>query len=153
MSRALRDGSAGVAKWTAKKAIQSALGESAEEFTQEITEYGFGKLAGQERRDSEQLAKDALAGAIYGGIVGGAMGSSMYYANRRNLSKALQKTGMDEALANKTAQNAIDAGTEQARKEIITRAQLEDRFGDAYTGLIDKIDSALTFTGWQNNNP
>ena len=43
----------------AKKAIR---GESAEEFTQEITEYGFGKLAGQERR--ERTAKEHWRGCM-----------------------------------------------------------------------------------------
>ena len=52
---------------------------------------------------------------------------------------------MSPELANATAQDAIDAGTTTARKEIITRGQLQDRFGGAYTGLIDKIDSALSF--------
>lgn len=136
-----------VIKTGAKKAIRQgilgAAGEGAEEFLQEGTGWILGKFAGQERRDAEQMLKDATTNAIYGALVGGVMGTGMYYVNRRNLTNLFKKAGIPEAEAKSLATQTIEDGKTPVINEIKTVSELENYYGDSFNKLVDKIESAL----------
>ena len=142
-----------IAQGAIKQLGKAALGEAAEEFTQEIAEYMSditldfmtNKSIYNDRTPMEAF-KDALTGAVYGALGGGTMGFGMYYANRNALQQQFERAGYAPADAKQMAINAIDVAKDVVLREIITRDQLEKKYGQAYTDLVNKTYASLKET-------
>lgn len=135
-----------IANGALKQLGKAAIGEAAEEFTQEMTEYLSdqtldlitNKSIYNDRTPMEAF-KDALTGAVYGALGGGTMGFGMYYANRNALQRQFENAGYAPADAKQMAVNAVDTAKQVVLREIITRDQLEKKYGQAYTDLVNKV--------------
>ena len=142
-----------IAQGAIKQLGKAALGEAAEEFTQEIAEYMSditldfmtNKSIYNDRTPMEAF-KDALTGAVYGALGGGTMGFGMYYANRNALQRQFENAGYAPADAKQMAINAVDTAKDVVLREIITRDQLEKKYGQAYTDLVNKTYASLKET-------
>ena len=142
-----------IAQGALKQLGKAALGEAAEEFTQEIAEYlsdmtldfMTNKSIYNDRTPMEAF-KDALTGAVYGALGGGTMGFGMYYANRNALQQQFERAGYAPADAKQMAINAVDTAKDVVLREIITRDQLEKKYGQAYTDLVNKTYASLKET-------
>lgn len=142
-----------IANGALKQLGKAALGEAAEEFTQEMAEYMSditldfmtNKSIYNDRTPMEAF-KDALTGAVYGALGGGTMGFGMYYAHRTILQKQFENAGYAPADAKQMAINAIDTAKDVVLREIITRDQLEKKYGQAYTDLVNKTYASLKET-------
>lgn len=142
-----------IAQGAIKQLGKAALGEAAEEFTQEMAEY----LSDQtldwmtnksiyNDRTAMDAFKDALTGAVYGALGGGTMGFGMYYAHRNMLQKQFENAGYTPEDAKQMAVNAIDVAKDVVLREIITRDQLEKKYGQAYTDLVNKVYNSIKET-------
>ena len=142
-----------IAQGAIKQLGKAALGEAAEEFTQEMAEYlsdmtldfMTNKSIYNDRTPMEAF-KDALTGAVYGALGGGTMGFGMYYAHRNILQKQFESAGYAPADAKQMAINAIDTAKDVVLREIITRDQLEKKYGPAYQDLVTKTYNSLKET-------
>lgn len=142
-----------IANGALKQLGKAAIGEAAEEFTQEIAEYMSditldfmtNKSIYNDRTPMEAF-KDALTGAVYGALGGGTMGFGMYYANRNALQKQFENAGYAPADAKQMAINAVDTAKDVVLREIITRDQLEKKYGQAYADLVNKTYASLKET-------
>lgn len=142
-----------IAQGALKQLGKAALGEAAEEFTQEMAEYisditldfMTNKSIYNDRTPMEAF-KDALTGAVYGALGGGTMGFGMYYAHRTILQKQFENAGYAPEDAKQMAINAIDTAKDVVLREIITRDQLEKKYGQAYTDLVNKTYASLKET-------
>lgn len=142
-----------IAQGALKQLGKAALGEAAEEFTQEIAEYMSdmtldfmtNKSIYNDRTPMEAF-KDALTGAVYGALGGGTMGFGMYYAHRNILQKQFENAGYAPADAKQMAINAVDTAKDVVLREIITRDQLEKKYGQAYQDLVNKAYNTLKET-------
>lgn len=142
-----------IAQGALKQLGKAALGEAAEEFTQEMAEYMSditldwmtNKSIYNDRTPMEAF-KDALTGAVYGALGGGTMGFGMYYAKRNILQKQFENAGYAPEDAKQMAINAIDTAKDVVLREIITRDQLEKKYGPAYTDLVNKTYASLKET-------
>ena len=142
-----------IAQGALKQLGKAALGEAAEEFTQEISEYlsdmtldFMTNKSIYNDRTPMQAFKDALTGAVYGALGGGTMGFGMYYAHRNMLQQQFERAGYAPADAKQMAINAIDVAKDVVLREIITRDQLEKKYGQAYKDLVNKAYNALKET-------
>ena len=142
-----------IANGALKQLGKAAIGEAAEEFTQEMAEYMSditldfmtNKSIYNDRTPMEAF-KDALTGAVYGALGGGTMGFGMYYANRNALQRQFENAGYAPADAKQMAINAVDTAKQVVLREIITRDQLEKKYGQAYTDLVNKTYASLKET-------
>lgn len=142
-----------IANGALKQLGKAAIGEAAEEFTQEMAEYisditldfMTNKSIYNDRTPMEAF-KDALTGAVYGALGGGTMGFGMYYANRNALQKQFENAGYAPEDAKQMAINAVDTAKQVVLREIITRDQLEKKYGQAYTDLVNKTYASLKET-------
>lgn len=142
-----------IAQGALKQLGKAAIGEGAEEFLQEWTEYisditlDFitNKSIYNDRTPMEAF-KDALTGAVYGALGGGTMGFGMYYANRNALQRQFENAGYAPEDAKQMAINAVDTAKQVVLREIITRDQLEKKYGQAYTDLVNKTYASLKET-------
>ena len=142
-----------IANGALKQLGKAAIGEAAEEFTQEMAEYMSditldfmtNKSIYNDRTPMEAF-KDALTGAVYGALGGGTMGFGMYYANRNALQRQFENEGYAPADAKQMAINAVDTAKQVVLREIITRDQLENKYGQAYTDLVNKTYASLKET-------
>lgn len=142
-----------IADGALKQLGKAALGEAAEEFTQEMAEYTSditldwmtNKAIYNDRTPMEAF-KDALTGAVYGALGGGTMGFGMYYANRNALQKQFENAGYAPADAKQMAIKATDTAKQVVLREIITRDQLEKKYGQAYTDLVNKAYNSIKET-------
>ena len=142
-----------IANGALKQLGKAAIGEAAEEFTQEMAEYMSditldfmtNKSIYNDRTPMEAF-KDALTGAVYGALGGGTMGFGMYYAHRTILQKQFENAGYAPADAKQMAINGIDTAKQVVLREIITRDQLEKKYGQAYTDLVNKTYASLKET-------
>lgn len=142
-----------IANGALKQLGKAAIGEATEEFTQEMSEYisditldwMTNKSIYNDRTPMEAF-KDALTGAVYGALGGGTMGFGMYYANRNALQKQFENAGYAPADAKQMAINAVDTAKQVVLREIITRDQLEKKYGQAYTDLVNKTYASLKET-------
>lgn len=142
-----------IAQGALKQLGKAAIGEAAEEFTQEMAEYMSditldwmtNKSIYNDRTPMEAF-KDALTGAVYGALGGGTMGFGMYYANRNALQRQFENAGYAPADAKQMAINAVDTAKDVVLREIITRDQLEKKYGQAYTDLVNKTYASLKET-------
>lgn len=142
-----------IAQGALKQLGKAAIGEAAEEFTQEMAEYMSditldfmtNKSIYNDRTPMEAF-KDALTGAVYGALGGGTMGFGMYYANRNALQKQFENAGYAPEDAKQMAINAVDTAKQVVLREIITRDQLEKKYGQAYTDLVNKTYASLKET-------
>lgn len=142
-----------IAQGALKQLGKAAIGEAAEEFTQEMAEYMSditldfmtNKSIYNDRTPMETF-KDALTGAVYGALGGGTMGFGMYYANRNALQRQFENAGYAPEDAKQMAINAVDTAKDVVLREIITRDQLEKKYGQAYTDLVNKTYASLKET-------
>lgn len=142
-----------IANGALKQLGKAAIGEATEEFTQEMSEHisditldwMTNKSIYNDRTPMEAF-KDALTGAVYGALGGGTMGFGMYYANRNALQKQFENAGYAPADAKQMAINAVDTAKDVVLREIITRDQLEKKYGQAYTDLVNKTYASLKET-------
>lgn len=142
-----------IAQGALKQLGKAAIGEAAEEFLQEWTEY-FSDITLDfitnksiyNDRTPMQTFKDALTGAVYGALGGGTMGFGMYYANRNALQRQFERAGYAPADAKQMAINAVDTAKDVVLREIITRDQLEKKYGQAYTDLVNKTYNSIKET-------
>lgn len=142
-----------IAQGALKQLGKAAIGEAAEEFTQEMAEYMSditldfmtNKSIYNDRTPMEAF-KDALTGAVYGALGGGTMGFGMYYANRNALQRQFENAGYAPEDAKQMAINAVDTAKQVVLREIITRDQLEKKYGQAYTDLVNKTYASLKET-------
>ena len=142
-----------IANGALKQLGKAAIGEAAEEFTQEMSEYisditldfMTNKSIYNDRTPMEAF-KDALTGAVYGALGGGTMGFGMYYANRNALQKQFENAGYAPEDAKQMAINAVDTAKQVVLREIITRDQLEKKYGQAYQDLVNKTYASLKET-------
>lgn len=142
-----------IANGALKQLGKAAIGEAAEEFTQEIAEYisditldfMTNKSIYNDRTPMEAF-KDALTGAVYGALGGGTMGFGMYYANRNALQRQFENAGYAPEDAKQMAINAVDTAKDVVLREIITRDQLEKKYGQAYKDLVNKTYASLKET-------
>lgn len=142
-----------IANGALKQLGKAAIGEATEEFTQEMSEYisditldwMTNKSIYNDRTPMEAF-KDALTGAVYGALGGGTMGFGMYYANRNALQKQFENAGYAPADAKQMAINAVDTAKQVVLREIITRDQLEKKYGQAYADLVNKTYASLKET-------
>lgn len=142
-----------IAQGAIKQLGKAAIGEAAEEFTQEMAEYlsdmtldfMTNKAIYNDRTPMEAF-KDALTGAVYGALGGGTMGFGMYYANRNALQQQFERAGYAPADAKQMAINAVDTAKDVVLREIITRDQLEKKYGPAYQDLVTKTYNSLKET-------
>lgn len=142
-----------IANGALKQLGKAAIGEAAEEFTQEMAEYisditldfMTNKSIYNDRTPMEAF-KDALTGAVYGALGGGTMGFGMYYANRNALQRQFENAGYAPEDAKQMAINAVDTAKQVVLREIITRDQLEKKYGQAYTDLVNKTYASLKET-------
>ena len=142
-----------IAQGALKQLGKAALGEAAEEFTQEIAEYlsdmtldfMTNKSIYNDRTPMEAF-KDSLTGAVYGALGGGTMGFGMYYVHRNALQQQFERAGYAPADAKQMAINAVDTAKQVVLREIITRDQLEKKYGQAYTDLVNKTYASLKET-------
>ena len=142
-----------IAQGAIKQLGKAAIGEAAEEFTQEMAEYlsdmtldfMTNKSIYNDRTPMEAF-KDALTGAVYGALGGGTMGFGMYYANRNALQQQFERAGYAPADAKQMAINAVDTAKDVVLREIITRDQLEKKYGPAYQDLVNKTYASLKET-------
>jgi len=142
-----------IANGALKQLGKAALGEAAEEFTQEMAEYlsdmtldfMTNKSIYNDRTPMEAF-KDALTGAVYGALGGGTMGFGMYYANRNALQQQFENAGYAPEDAKQMAINAVDTAKDVVLREIITRDQLEKKYGPAYQDLVNKTYASLKET-------
>lgn len=142
-----------IAQGAIKQLGKAAIGEAAEEFTQEMAEYMSdmtldfmtNKAIYNDRTPMEAF-KDALTGAVYGALGGGTMGFGMYYANRNALQRQFEAAGYAPADAKQMAINAVDTAKQVVLREIITRDQLEKKYGPAYQDLVNKTYASLKET-------
>ena len=142
-----------IAQGALKQLGKAALGEAAEEFLQEWTEYFSditldfmtNKSIYNDRTPMEAF-KDALTGAVYGALGGGTMGFGMYYVHRGLLQQQFERAGYAPADAKQMAVNAIDVAKDVVLREIITRDQLEKKYGPAYQDLVTKTYNSLKET-------
>lgn len=142
-----------IAQGAIKQLGKAALGEAAEEFTQEMAEYmsdqtldWMTKKSIYNDRTAMEAFKDALTGAVYGALGGGTMGFGMYYAKRNILQKQFENAGYTPEDAKQMAVNAIDVAKDVVLREIITRDQLEKKYGQAYTDLVNKVYNSIKET-------
>ncbi len=142
-----------IANGALKQLGKAAIGEATEEFTQEMAEYisditldfMTDKSIYNDRTPMEAF-KDALTGAVYGALGGGTMGFGMYYANRNALQRQFENAGYAPEDAKQMAINAVDTAKQVVLREIITRDQLEKKYGQAYTDLVNKTYASLKET-------
>lgn len=142
-----------IANGALKQLGKAAIGEATEEFTQEMAEYMSditldfmtNKSIYNDRTPMEAF-KDALTGAVYGALGGGTMGFGMYYANRNALQKQFENAGYAPEDAKQMAINAVDTAKQVVLREIITRDQLEKKYGQAYQDLVTKTYNSLKET-------
>ena len=142
-----------IANGALKQLGKASIGEAAEEFTQEMVEFLSDKTldmmtnkAIYNDRTPMEAFKDALTGAVYGALGGGTMGFGMYYANRNALQKQFENAGYAPADAKQMAVNAVDTAKQVVLREIITRDQLEKKYGQAYTDLTNKVYNSIKET-------
>lgn len=142
-----------IANGALKQLGKAAIGEAAEEFTQEMSEYMsditldfMTNKSIYNDRTPMGAFKDALTGAVYGALGGGTMGFGMYYANRNALQRQFENAGYAPADAKQMAVNAVDTAKQVVLREIITRDQLEKKYGQAYTDLVNKTYASLKET-------
>lgn len=142
-----------IANGALKQFGKAAIGEATEEFTQEMAEFLSDKTldmmtnkAIYNDRTPMEAFKDALTGAVYGALGGGTMGFGMYYANRNALQRQFENAGYTPADAKQMAINAVDVAKDVVLREIITRDQLEKKYGQAYTDLVNKTYNSIKET-------
>lgn len=132
--------------------VRAAVGfaeEGAEEGLQEFLGGVAGKIAGYEDRDWNQITKDSLESAVYGAIVGGTLGGSLYYVHRNRLARQFQKMGFDQSDARKLSDTLIDDTMEQTTREAFTVEAMQNKMGEPYVALVNKIETALNNAGWK----
>ena len=136
-----------------EQVLKSAVGEGAEEYLQEASKYLFANMAGKNKRTFGEFQKDALTNAVYGALLGGTFGGLMYYPNKLRIQKALKAQGYTDVQAAALAEDMIGTAKNSILKEVDTRAQLRDHYGDQWTNLQNKIVTALENAGWKESHP
>lgn len=133
--------------------LKSGVSEGAEEFLQEGSKYLFENMAGRNDRTFGEFMKDAVTNAVYGAILGGTFGGLMYPVNKLRVEKALKAQGLSDVEAKAVARDMINTAKNSILQEVDTRAQLREHYGEQWTGLKNKIVTALENAGWRETNP
>lgn len=133
--------------------LKSGVSEGAEEFLQEGSKYLFENMAGRNDRTFGEFMKDAVTNAVYGAILGGMFGGLMYPVNKLRVEKALKAQGLSDVEAKAVAGDMINTAKNSILQEVDTRSQLRDHYGEQWTGLKNKIVTALENAGWRETNP
>lgn len=133
--------------------LKSGVSEGAEEFLQEGSKYLFENMAGRNDRTFGEFMKDAVTNAVYGAILGGTFGGLMYPVNKLRVEKALKAQGLSDVEAKAVAGDMINTAKNSILQEVDTRSQLRDHYGEQWTGLKNKIVTALENAGWRETNP
>ena len=133
--------------------LKSGVSEGAEEFLQESSKYLFENMAGRNDRTFGEFMKDAVTNAVYGAILGGTFGGLMYPVNKLRVEKALKAQGLSDVEAKAVASDMINTAKNSILQEVDTRSQLRDHYGEQWTGLKNKIVTALENAGWRETNP
>lgn len=140
-------------KRTTRRTLARAVGgfaeEGVEEGLQEFLGGVAGKIAGYEDRDWNQITKDSLESAVYGAIVGGTLGGSLYYVHRNRLARQFQKLGFDTSDARKLSDALIDDTMDKTTREAFTVESMQNKIGEPYNALVNKIETALNNAGWK----
>ena len=133
--------------------LKSAAGEGAEEFLQEGSKFLFENMAGKNNRTGGEFLKDALTNAVYGAILGGAFSIPMYQVNKLRINKALRAQGFTDVEADAMTNDMIDNAKKSILQEVDTRSQLREHYGEQWTGLKNKVITALENAGWKETHP
>ena len=133
--------------------LKSAAGEGVEEFLQESSKFLFENMAGKNNRTGGEFLKDALTNAVYGAILGGAFSIPMYQVNKLRINKALRAQGFTDVEADAITNDMIDNAKKSILQEVDTRSQLREHYGEQWTGLKNKVITALENAGWKETHP
>ena len=145
-----------------KQITKTGVGEFSEEALQEYlsagTEVAAGYGAIEDLLSDEQLQKALVAGA-YGGAIGAAAGFGMHSVNRvivkRRVNEWAKKHGisLSDNQLNQMANELIDETQDQAMGEIMARAEIQNKYGEAYNIVKQRVLDQINATGtvpWQD---
>lgn len=134
-------------------AAQQAIGEGAEEYLQEASNYLFTNMAGRNDRTFGEFQRDAITNAVYGAALGGVFGGLMYYPNKARIKKSLIAQGFhpDDAALMTTAM--INEAQSTVMNEVNDRLEIRNHYGEQWDALKNKIVVALENAGWKETNP
>lgn len=141
---------------------KSAIGEGAEEFIQSLGEDASIALAGYaDTLTSDEVLKKAFTSAMYGALVGGPVGMGLYRYNRKSIIDRINKwseekeLGLTEQQVVNMADEMLDSNRSTIVDEIATRAEIKNKYGQAYETLKARIGEQIDATGttpWTDKN-
>lgn len=144
------------------QAGKSALGEATEEFIQNFGEDVIIAMAGHaDTLTWDGVLKKALTGAMYGALVGGPVGMGLYRYNRKSIIDRIKKwseekeLGLEEGQVVNIADSILDDSRSTIVDEIATRAEIKNKYGQAYETLKVRIGEQIDATGttpWTDKN-
>jgi len=121
--------------------------------TDEYVRWGVSTAAGRDDRNFFEATEAALTSAVYGALVGGMFGGAGYAMGRARLQSQLERSGIPKDIAAPIAQNMVDGTMDRILTEVRVRDSLMTHTGGEYNGLVNKIESALNYAGWEQQNP
>lgn len=144
------------------QAGKSALGEATEEFIQNFGEDVIIAMAGHaDTLTWDGVLKKALTGAMYGALIGGPVGMGLYRYNRKSIIDRIKKwseekeLGLEEGQVVNMADEMLDSNRSTIVDEIATRAEIKNKYGQAYETLKVRIGEQIDATGttpWTDQN-
>lgn len=141
---------------------QAAIGEGAEEFIQSLGEDAAVALAGYaDTLTADEVLKKAFVSAGYGALIGGPVGMGLYRYNRKSIIDRINKwseekeLGLSEQQVVNTADEMLDTNRSTIVDEVATRAEIKNKYGQAYETLKARIGEQIDATGttpWTDQN-
>lgn len=145
-----------------KQAGKAGIGEFSEEFVQQYLESGTEVAAGygaiEDLLSDEQLQKALIAGA-YGGAIGAVAGFGLHGANRVIVKRRVNEWAKAHGISlsdnqlNQMANELIDETQDQAMGEIMARAEIQNKYGEAFNIVKQRLLDQINATGtvpWQD---
>lgn len=141
---------------------KAAVGEGAEEFIQSLGEDAVIALAGHaDTLTTDGVLKKAFVSAGYGALVGGPVGMGLYRFNRKTIIDRIKKwseeneLGLEEGQVVNIADSMLDDSRSTIVDEVATRAEIKNKYGQAYETLKARIGEQIDATGttpWTDQN-
>lgn len=141
---------------------QAAIGEGAEEFIQSLGEDAAVALAGYaDTLTADEVLKKAFVSAGYGALIGGPVGMGLYRYNRKSIIDRINKwseekeLGLTEQQVVNMTDEMMDTNRSTIVDEVATRAEIKNKYGQAYETLKARIGEQIDATGttpWTDQN-
>jgi hypothetical protein len=141
---------------------KAAIGEGAEELIQSLGEDAVMALAGHaDTLTADGIMNKALTSAMYGALVGGPVGMGLYRYNRKTMIDRIKKwseeneLGLEEGQVVNIADSMLDDSRSTIVDEIATRAEITNKYGQAFETLKARIGEQIDATGttpWTDQN-